>query len=557
MEQLIAGLREKGTTILLACHDIDQMFRLADRIVVLRQGRVVGRPAPGRAAPGRRGGADLRPAGRLRRPPPADPAARAGRPAGLGGPLVQPVPDHVRARGGARHRTAVHPPGSTRARRGQSLVCAASLGLAAWSAAAVGAAAVRARPGGPVGLAAATEEPVIEADARSGAAWAAFSGLAARPRWPAPGRSRWPVPAASAASSPSSGPRRAAAPATSWNWSRCTPGTRPAPSSGTGCWTQATARNRVLETIREMLEPWPGPARWPRAWSSRLQALRRGLQADEVALLTGPGGQDPQWRGLRRAGRPRPAELAGAAQRRRSPAGRDLPGRDARPAPGDRASGSGGPVHRGRRAWRSCWPWWAAQRQGCQGRDRADGRRRALAAAGPRARGGRAGPPGNRGAAAVPVSCSGTSCPGSATSCAPPSPPSRGYASSLMQPDVTWDRDLPGAVPRLHRGRVGPARPAGRRTCSTSPPSNRACCGCSRTGATWPLVVQEAARRLPPAGAAAVAVERRPRTCPRSGPITTGWSRCLVEPHGQCRPSGHPPGTRVVGLAETAGPSRS
>ena len=34
-------LREQGTTILLACHDIDQMFRLADRIVVLRQGRVV------------------------------------------------------------------------------------------------------------------------------------------------------------------------------------------------------------------------------------------------------------------------------------------------------------------------------------------------------------------------------------------------------------------------------------------------------------------------------------------------------------------------------------
>ena len=35
------GLREQGTTILLACHDIEQMFRLADRIVVLRQGRIV------------------------------------------------------------------------------------------------------------------------------------------------------------------------------------------------------------------------------------------------------------------------------------------------------------------------------------------------------------------------------------------------------------------------------------------------------------------------------------------------------------------------------------
>ena len=41
VEELIMGLREQGTTILLACHDIDQMFRLADRIVVLRQGRIV------------------------------------------------------------------------------------------------------------------------------------------------------------------------------------------------------------------------------------------------------------------------------------------------------------------------------------------------------------------------------------------------------------------------------------------------------------------------------------------------------------------------------------
>ena len=40
------GLREQGTTILLACHDIEQMFRLADRIVVMRQGRIVGNLDP-------------------------------------------------------------------------------------------------------------------------------------------------------------------------------------------------------------------------------------------------------------------------------------------------------------------------------------------------------------------------------------------------------------------------------------------------------------------------------------------------------------------------------
>ena len=47
VEELILSLRDQGATILLVCHDIDQMFRLADRIVVLRQGRIVGdlRPA--------------------------------------------------------------------------------------------------------------------------------------------------------------------------------------------------------------------------------------------------------------------------------------------------------------------------------------------------------------------------------------------------------------------------------------------------------------------------------------------------------------------------------
>ena len=41
VEELTANVREQGTTVLLASHDIDQMFRLADRIVVLRHGRVV------------------------------------------------------------------------------------------------------------------------------------------------------------------------------------------------------------------------------------------------------------------------------------------------------------------------------------------------------------------------------------------------------------------------------------------------------------------------------------------------------------------------------------
>jgi signal transduction histidine kinase len=49
---------------------------------------------------------------------------------------------------------------------------------------------------------------------------------------------------------------------------------------------EVTARNRVLETIREMLETLAGPIPVAKGLAIALQALRRGLQADQVALLT-------------------------------------------------------------------------------------------------------------------------------------------------------------------------------------------------------------------------------------------------------------------------------
>src|SRR6201996_636033 len=51
VERLISRLREQGTTILLSCHDTGQMFRLADRIVVLRHGRVVAEVLPSEVHP--------------------------------------------------------------------------------------------------------------------------------------------------------------------------------------------------------------------------------------------------------------------------------------------------------------------------------------------------------------------------------------------------------------------------------------------------------------------------------------------------------------------------
>jgi ABC-type sugar transport system ATPase subunit len=42
VEELIARLRERGAAVLLVSHNLDQVFRLADRIAVLRRGNQVG-----------------------------------------------------------------------------------------------------------------------------------------------------------------------------------------------------------------------------------------------------------------------------------------------------------------------------------------------------------------------------------------------------------------------------------------------------------------------------------------------------------------------------------
>ena len=59
---------------------------------------------------------------------------------------------------------------------------------------------------------------------------------------------------------------------------------------------QVTARNRVLETIREMLQTLAGPVMVEDGLPLAAQSLRRGLQADEVVLLTGVDEDTIRWR---------------------------------------------------------------------------------------------------------------------------------------------------------------------------------------------------------------------------------------------------------------------
>jgi signal transduction histidine kinase/ABC-type multidrug transport system ATPase subunit len=301
VEELITSLRAQGMTILLASRDIDQMFRLADRIVVLRHGRTV---------------ADLDPV--LTHPDDVtallsgqevDSSARGQltRLHGLADRLVSADPSSslsliLSALGAALGTETV----CIHVVSGGSLTCAASLGfapgqMARWTPLPFGAA------GGPAGRAAAHEQRVVEEDLRATNAWAQFGEIASS----AAIASSWSVPVM--------GPTGVSAVITVFRPDPGAPqrdeldlltlyaGYAASAVERDRLLDQVTARNRVLETIREMLETLAGPVTVSDGLVIALQSLRRGLRADEVGLLSrrdadeicwrayvGPFGSDPE-----------------------------------------------------------------------------------------------------------------------------------------------------------------------------------------------------------------------------------------------------------------------
>ena len=345
------GLREQGTTILLACHDIDQMFRLADRIVVLRQGRIV---------------ADLRPADThpddvvaLLSGQQIDSSARRQltRLHGLTDRLVSADPGSslsliLSALGAAlaSERLCIHLVSD------RTLFCAASLGftpgeLEPWARLPFG------PGGGPVGLAAADERPVIADNVRVGAAWRSFRDLAKT------------VKVASSWSVPVLGPGGLSGVITVFRTEHGAPqrdeldlvtvyaGYAASAIERDRLLDQVTTRNRVLETIREMLETLAGPVPVSEGLVIAVQSLRRGLQAEEVALITQPAGQPARWRAY--AG-PHGTDPASAAARCASWPPPCCPARTRTAWPGSCAAAAGNAPGR----WRSprpaappcCWP---------------------------------------------------------------------------------------------------------------------------------------------------------------------------------------------------------
>ena len=301
VEKMITALRDQGTGILLACHDIDQMFRMADRIVVLRHGRVVAEVRPGEVHPD-----DVV---ALLSGQAVDSSARRQltRLHGLADRLVSADPSSslsliLSALGAAlgSERLCIH------LVEGDSLVCNASLGLpatlqSAWSRLPTGAA------GGPVGLAAASQAPVIEESARAGLSWATFGDLARTAKVAA----SWSVPVL--------GPGGLVGVITVLRGIAGRPqrddlelvtlyaGYAAGAIERDRLLEEVTTRNRVLETIREMLETLAGPLPVTEGLSVALQSLRHGLQAAEVALVTRAPGELSRCRGLARRAEGRPA----------------------------------------------------------------------------------------------------------------------------------------------------------------------------------------------------------------------------------------------------------
>ena len=324
VERLISRLREQGTTILLSCHDTGQMFRLADRIVVLRHGRVVAEVLPSEVHPD-----DVV---ALVSGQAVDSSARRQltRLHRLTGRLVSSEPSSslsliLSALGAAlgSERLCIHLLADSQ------LVCAASFGvptpvLAAWSRLPSGAG------GGPVGLAAATQRPVIEDNTRAGTgSWTIFGDLARTAKI----ASSWSVPVLgpggllgvitvfrAVSGKPQSDDLDLAA---------LYAGYAASAIERDRLLDQLTARNRLLETIRDVLQTLAGPVPVAEALHIVLHTLRSGLDADEVALVTAAPEGAPAVRAYSGGGASMPPETlrtALAALKRGAPEGAAMVG---------------------------------------------------------------------------------------------------------------------------------------------------------------------------------------------------------------------------------------
>jgi signal transduction histidine kinase/ABC-type multidrug transport system ATPase subunit len=283
VEELVSVLHEQGTTILLVSHDVDQMFRLADRIIVLRHGRVL---------------TDVRPEATHRDDVVAmlsgqqvDSSARRqlARLQGLVDQLASAESSSslsviLSSLGAALKSGSL----SIHLREGDKLRCAATLGFPARVPGSFASVPVGAT-GNPVGVAAAEEVVVVVDDVEHSPRWKALKWLARSVKV----ESSWSVPVMGG-----DGligvitvllPAKGAPKRDELDLARLYAGYAASAIERDRLLSDLTARNSVLETIREVLETLTGPVPVGDGLSLALKTLRHGLQADQVVLLTRKG----------------------------------------------------------------------------------------------------------------------------------------------------------------------------------------------------------------------------------------------------------------------------
>ncbi|MBO0728421.1 MAG: ATP-binding cassette domain-containing protein [Acidimicrobiaceae bacterium] len=273
VEDLTRTLRDAGTTILLVSHDIDQMFRLADRVVVLRHGCVVGEVDPGSSHP------DDVVALLSGQEPDASARSQLSRLHGLSDRLASADPSSslpliLSVLGAAlgADRLSIH------LIDGELLRCAAALGFSP-SRRQASAEVPLGVAGGPIGKAAASGAPeVVSGDTDGWASVPVFGATGVVGVITVIGRGAWT-------------PSR-----DELDLMTLYAGYAANAIERERLLGALTDRNRILETIREVLEILAGPARLADGLGLALQALRAGLRTDEVSLVAQGEGHALLWR---------------------------------------------------------------------------------------------------------------------------------------------------------------------------------------------------------------------------------------------------------------------
>ncbi|GAC1518207.1 MAG: hypothetical protein NVS1B12_10300 [Acidimicrobiales bacterium] len=319
VEHLLAELRGHGAAILLVSHRLEQVFGLADRIAVLRNGRIVAEVSPLEVHPddvaAMISGVETDSTARrqLRRlrslvEQLADVEPSASLPL-----IVSATAEALGVERICLHLLVGREDDSPRLQR------SATVGLGPAVEEALSALPVGDR-GGPPGVSAATGEAVIVEDLRREALWAPFRE-ADRDRL----RSCWSVPIVGAGGVLGT-----------ISGFADTVG-RPQPDQLELVWlyashaaaaierevllAEATRRNRVLETLRGVLDTLAGPEPTQGGMSVALLALCRGLGADSIALHQPDGGCSelrPVPLSAAAAGRSTSRQLAAASELLRS-----------------------------------------------------------------------------------------------------------------------------------------------------------------------------------------------------------------------------------------------